>query len=84
MKAYIEERVLDVARHTIETKSTIRQTAKVYGCGRNTIHLDLTIRLKLLNPVLSNRVKAILDCHKSERHIRGGNANRERHKNKFI
>lgn len=31
MKDYIEERVLDVAKYIIESKATIRKTAKVLG-----------------------------------------------------
>ena len=45
MKDYIEERVLDVAKYIIESKATIRKTAKVFGVSKSTIHKDMTERL---------------------------------------
>lgn len=41
MKDYIEERVLDVARYIIDSKATIRKTAKVFGVSKSTIHKDM-------------------------------------------
>ena len=72
MKDYIEERVLEVAQYIIDSKATIRKTAKVFGVSKSTIHKDVTERLKEINPSLAKEVKNVLDKNKSERHIRGG------------
>ena len=80
MKDYIEERVLEVARYIIESKATIRKTAKIFGVSKSTIHKDMTERLPKINPQVAKEAKDILDLNKSERHIRGGKATRMKYK----
>lgn len=80
MKDYIEERVLEVARYIIESKATIRKTAKVFGVSKSTIHKDMTERLPKINPQVAQEAKDILDLNKSERHIRGGKATKMKYK----
>jgi putative DeoR family transcriptional regulator (stage III sporulation protein D) len=63
----------------IETKATVRQTAKKFGVSKSTVHKDLTSRLVLVNPQLAAEARKILDVNKSERHIRGGMATREKY-----
>ena len=53
MKDYIEERVLDVAKYIIDSKATIRKTAKVFGVSKSTIHKDMTERLLKINPEIA-------------------------------
>ncbi|MDE6313825.1 MAG: sporulation transcriptional regulator SpoIIID [Lachnospiraceae bacterium] len=82
MKGYIEERVVDVARYIIEENATVRQAAKKFGISKSTVHKDLTAedRLVRVNPALAKAVRRVLDVNKSERHIRGGMAT----KNKYL
>ncbi|MFD3158241.1 sporulation transcriptional regulator SpoIIID [Haloimpatiens sp. FM7330] len=80
MKDYIEERVLEVAKYIIESKSTIRKTAKVFGVSKSTIHKDMTERLPKLNPQIAEQAKNILELNKAERHIRGGKATKMKYK----
>ncbi|MCY6485635.1 sporulation transcriptional regulator SpoIIID [Clostridium aestuarii] len=80
MKDYIEERVLEVAKYIIESKATIRKTAKVFGVSKSTIHKDMTERLPKINPQVAQRAKDVLNLNKSERHIRGGKATRMKYK----
>ena len=80
MKDYIEDRVLEVAKYIIESKATIRRTAKVFGVSKSTIHKDMTERLPIINPQIANEAKTILDLNKAERHIRGGRATRLKYK----
>ncbi|MEA4828063.1 sporulation transcriptional regulator SpoIIID [Clostridium sp. JNZ J1-5] len=80
MKDYIEERVLEVARYIIESKATIRKTAKVFGVSKSTIHKDMTERLPKINPQVAKEAKDVLDLNKSERHIRGGKATKMKYK----
>lgn len=74
VKDYIEERTLDAANYIINKEATVRQTAKIFGVSKSTIHKDVTERLPKLNPLVAKEVKTILDKNKAERHIRGGQA----------
>lgn len=80
MKDYIEERVLEVANFIIDSKATIRKTAKVFGVSKSTIHKDMTERLPKINPTVAKEAKLILDLNKAERHIRGGKATKLKYK----
>lgn len=44
-----------------------------------TIHKDVTERLLQINPALAAQARKVLDTNKSERHIRGGLATREKY-----
>ncbi len=44
--------------------------AKEFGVSKSTVHKDLTERLPEINPELANKVKEILEYHKSIRHLR--------------
>ena len=44
-----------------------------------TIHKDVTERLMLVNPTLAKSARKVLDVNKSERHIRGGMATKEKY-----
>ena len=70
----IEERAIELSKYIINTKETVRGTAKKYGISKSTVHKDVSERIKKINPVLANKVRAILDENKAERHIRGGMA----------
>ena len=77
MKDYIEERAVEIAYYIIENKATVRQTAVAFGVSKSTIHKDVTERLLQINPSLAG--EAVLELNKSERHIRGGLATREKY-----
>ncbi|HOC08665.1 MAG: sporulation transcriptional regulator SpoIIID [Clostridiales bacterium] len=79
MKDYIHERVIAAAKYVLDTKSTVRETAKVFGVSKSTIHKDITDRLPRINPSLAEEVKRVLAYNKAERHIRGGKATREKY-----
>ena len=78
MKDYIEERAVEIAYYIIEHEATVRQTAKQFGVSKSTIHKDVTDRLLPINPALAKEARKVLDRNKSERHIRGGLATREK------
>ena len=80
MKDYIEERVLEVAKYIIESKDTIRKTAKVFGVSKSTIHKDMTERLPKINPQIAEQAKVVMDVNKAERHIRDGKATKMKYK----
>ena len=71
MKDYIEERAVEIAVYIIENNATVRQTAKQFRISKSTVHKDVTERLR--------EARKVLDTNKSERHIRGGMATREKY-----
>ena len=79
MKDYIEERAMGIATYIIENNATVRQTAKAFGVSKSTVHKDVTDRLMQINPTLSQEARCVLDVNKSERHIRGGMATKEKY-----
>ncbi|MFC4024990.1 sporulation transcriptional regulator SpoIIID [Oceanobacillus longus] len=80
MHDYIKERTIRIGRHVVETRKTVRTIAKEFGVSKSTVHKDLTERLPEINPELSNQVKEILEYHKAIRHLRGGEATRQKYK----
>jgi putative DeoR family transcriptional regulator (stage III sporulation protein D) len=79
LKDYIEERAVEIANYIIENSATVRQTAKRFGVSKSTVHKDITDRLLQINPILARQARVILDVNKSERHIRGGLATKEKY-----
>ena len=79
MKDYIEERAIDIANYIIDYNATVRHTAKQFGISKSTVHKDVTERLSQINPALAREARKVLDVNKSERHIRGGLATREKY-----
>ena len=79
MKEYIEERAINVANYIIEHNATVRQAAKAFGISKSTVHKDVTERLECINPFLAGEARKVLDINKSERHIRGGMATKEKY-----
>ena len=75
----IEQRVLVLANYIIETKCTVRQAAKKFGISKSTVHKDVTDRLEEIDSNLAKEARKVLDINKSERHIRGGLATKEKY-----
>ena len=80
MRDYIELRAIEVGKYIIDSKATVRKTATKFGVSKSTVHKDITTRLKRQNAVLYAEVQAVLLRNKSERHIRGGNATRDKYR----
>lgn len=74
MKAYIEERVLEIAQYILQSGATVRQAAKAFNVSKSTVHKDVTDRLLLIDAALAKEVKQVLQKNMDERHIRGGMA----------
>lgn len=76
-----EDRCEALGRYLVENKSTIRATASYFGISKSTVHKDVTERLEEIDPKLFLKVKHILDKNKSERHLRGGKATKQKYLN---
>ena len=80
VKAAIEKRVLAAAEYIAETGATVRQTARMLGVSKSTVHKDMETRLKQLSAPLFQEVTAVFAKNKAERHLRGGEATRNKYK----
>ena len=67
------------ARYIVENNATVRQTAKAMGISKSTVHKDVTERLINTQPILAREARKVLDKNKSERHIRGGMATKDKY-----
>ena len=77
----IDERAIELAHYIIDSKDTVRGTAKKFGISKSTVHKDVSERLMKINPILAREVREILDENKAERHIRGGMATKLKYSN---
>ncbi|MFD2760978.1 sporulation transcriptional regulator SpoIIID [Lentibacillus juripiscarius] len=80
MHDYIKERTIKIGRYVVETRKTVRLIAKEFGVSKSTVHKDLTERLPEISPELYNQVKNVLNYNKSIRHLRGGEATRNKYR----
>ena len=78
MREDIEERAVEVGRYIVDYKATVRRAAGQFGISKSTVHMDC-IRLEKINGPLYEEVRKVLNVNKSERHIRGGMATREKY-----
>ena len=79
-----EDRAVKLGRYIAESKSTVRGAAKKFGVSKSTVHSDVTVRLRKINPSLFSEVRKVLDVNKEERHIRGGIATREKYRRETV
>ena len=77
MSKYIIKRVIDIANHIINTKDTIRNTAKKFNVSKSTVHKDLQERLYQIDINKYNIIKQIMNEHIETRHIKGGESTRQ-------
>ena len=75
----VEKRALEIGEYIIEHKATIRTAAKHFGISKSTVHKDVSQRLIHIAPQMHTQVKEILEFNKSQRHIRGGLATKNKY-----
>lgn len=73
------ERAVMLARYIIETGDTVRGAAQEFGVSKSTVHSDVSKRLRRINPEMWRRCDKVLQHNKEERHLRGGEATREKY-----
>lgn len=74
---------MEIGRYIIDNNTTVRQAAKHFGISKSTVHKDVTERLMQVNPSLAAETRKVLDVNKSERHIRGGLATKEKYQHRL-
>ncbi len=80
MDESITLRCVTVAHYMLETRSTVRQAAKAHGLSKSSVHKDMCQRLPQIDPRLARQVAALLQYNKAVRHLRGGEATRQRYR----
>lgn len=75
----IEKRCIMLGEYIAKNKATVRKAAEVYGISKSTVHIDVTKRLSRVCPALYEEVNKVLQENKAQRHIRGGNATKEKY-----
>ena len=80
MKTIVEERAIELGEYIVENNTTVRAAAKKFGISKSTVHSDVSGRLKKASPALYIQVRKVLDINKAQRHIRGGQATKEKYK----
>ncbi len=80
MKEIVEERAARLGEYIVEQNATVRAAAGKFGISKSTVHKDVSKRLKYIDGALYQKVNLVLQKNKSERHLRGGEAT----KNKYL
>ena len=71
-----------MADHILQTKQTIRQTAKIFGLKKSTVGYDVCVRLKEINFIKFLKIKSILFQNFNQKHIQGGIATHNKYNQK--
>ncbi len=74
-----KERCVIIASYMLENNLTVRAVAKRFGISKSTVHKDVTQNLKSIHPELYKRIRGLLEKNKQERHIRGGEATKQKY-----
>jgi putative DeoR family transcriptional regulator (stage III sporulation protein D) len=74
-----KERCVRFAEFLIAHRTTVRATAAHFGISKSTVHKDVSQKLKTINPALHRQVQQILEQNKEERHLRGGEATKQKY-----
>lgn len=80
VKGVDEDRVVRLAVYILENGATVRAAAKAFSVSKSTVHKDVSERLQHIDPSLYRQVRDVLSINKAERHIRGGNATKEKYR----
>ena len=74
-----KERCVVLGLYIVENNTTVRATASRFGISKSTVHKDVTQTLKSINKSLYLDVKSVLEKNKEERHLRGGEAPKQKY-----
>lgn len=71
--------ITQIASYIINTKCTVRDAGAEFGVGKSTVHKYMTEKLEQINPEMYHQVRQIIDYNLSVRHLRGGEATKEKY-----
>jgi putative DeoR family transcriptional regulator (stage III sporulation protein D) len=75
----LHERAILIGEYIVLSGATTRETGRHFGVSKNTVFRDVRNRLPNIDPELARQAQAILEEHKSVRHLRGGEATKKRY-----
>lgn len=75
----VYERAKQEANYIIDKKSTIRDTANVFNVSKSTVHRDVTDVLSQYHDPLELKCSEVLQNNSAEKHIRGGEATKQKY-----
>ena len=78
MNNRIYNRVIDEAKYIIINDKTVRDASLVFGVSKSTVHKDMREKLLLLDSTLYQKVSSVLEYHTYIKHIRGGQATKDK------
>ena len=76
----VDIRAVELGEYIVKKRATVRSAAKAFSVSKSTVHMDVTKRLKNIEPDLYADVRKVLEINKAQRHIRGGLATKEKYK----
>ena len=76
----VDIRAVELGEYIVKNRATVRSAAKAFSVSKSTVHMDVTKRLKNIEPDLYSDVRKVLEINKAQRHIRGGLATKEKYK----
>lgn len=76
----VDIRAVELGEYIVKNRATVRSAAKAFSVSKSTVHMDVTKRLKNIEPDLYADVRKVLEINKAQRHIRGGLATKEKYK----
>ncbi len=79
MSEEMARKIREMAGHICQTHATIRQTAKVFGYSKSTIHKYVSVKLKSFDMPLYEETKKVLDDNFANKHIRGGESTKRKY-----
>ena len=82
MRELAQDRAVQLGEFIAQTGATVRAAGKMYGISKSTVHKDVSERLKYVDLELYEEVRAVLKTNLDERHIRGGNATKQKYLSK--
>lgn len=74
-----KERCVLLAEYLILHNSTVRATAQYFGISKSTVHKDISEKLPHIQYQLYEEAKKVMEQNKAERHIRGGEATKNKY-----
>lgn len=81
---FTQLRAVEIGEYIVKNQTTVRVAAKAFGISKSTVHMDVTEKLKKIDPSLFRQVRAVLDVNKAQRHIRGGLATKEKYRKNTV
>ena len=79
MNQSMNVRIREIGGYIFTHNATVRSAAEHFGCSKSTVHKYMTEYLESVDAALYEKVRQVLERNKAERHIRGGEATKQKY-----